>query len=115
MMLLGVSCDPIPELYPLLRIESNPERCLGVLVAPPSQRGVGPISAGEPPDNYTSCVNLIFYKRNLFLCSPNHNFRQNGMRPISIDSSDKERVFLGLVRISFFFIPISEFSLNAKL
>ena len=62
MMLLGVSCDPIPEVYPLLRIESNLERCLGVLVAPPSQREVGPISAGKPPDNYTSCVNLNFIK-----------------------------------------------------
>ena len=54
----GVSCDPIPKIYTLLKIESNLERCLGVLVAPPSQRAGGPISAGEPPDNFTSCVNL---------------------------------------------------------
>ena len=37
------------------------------------------------------------------------------MRPISIDSSDKEREFLGLVSISFFPLSISEFSLKAKL
>ena len=87
-------------IYPLLKIEPNLERCLGVLVAPPSQQAGGPISAGEASDNYTSCVNLNFYKKKPFSCSPNHNFRQNGMRPISIDSSDKEREFLGLVRIS---------------
>ena len=58
----GVSCDPIREVYPLLRIESNLERCLGVLVAPPSQQAGGPISAGEASDNYTSCVNLNFIK-----------------------------------------------------
>ena len=102
-------------MYPLLKIESNLERCLGVLVVPPSQQAGGLISAGKPLDNYTSCVNLNFYKRNPFSCSLNHNFRQNGMRPISIDSSDKEREFLGLVSTSFFSIPICDYSLNAKL
>ena len=46
----GVSCDPVPEVYQLLKTESDLERCLGVLVAPPSQRAVGLISAGEPSE-----------------------------------------------------------------
>ena len=111
MMLLGVSCDPIPKVH--ISTAKNWAQSRKV-----SWRlGCTSFTAGGGANfcrwtiwNYTSCVNLKFYKRNPFSYSQNHNFRQNGMRPISIDSSDKEREFLGLVsKIFMIFLKIRSY------